>query len=61
MLVSSYSCALSSALELEGYGENLQTFSLISGLWTAAFALGNCVGPTIAGVLYDQVSSDKVY
>ena len=55
VLVSSYSCALSSALKMDGYGEDLATFSIISGLWTAAFALGNCLGPSVAGVLYDQV------
>ena len=55
VVVSSYSCALGSALKMDGYGEDLATFSIISGLWTAAFALGNCLGPSVAGVLYDQV------
>ena len=55
VLVSSYSCVLRSALQIPGYGEDLATFSIISGLWTAAFALGNCLGPSVAGVLYDQV------
>ena len=60
VLVSSYSCALRSALKLDGYGEDLSTFSIISGLWTAAFALGNCLGPSVAGVLFDQVTDDFI-
>ena len=55
VVVSSYSCAVSSALKMDGYGEDLSTFSIISGLWTAAFALGNGLGPSVAGILYDQV------
>jgi len=34
-------------------GEDQEASSLISGLWTAAFALGNFVGPTVGGPLVD--------
>jgi MFS family permease len=27
----------------------------VSGLWTSTFALGSFVGPSVAGILYDQV------
>jgi MFS family permease len=33
----------------------LETYGLISGLWTSTFALGAFVGPSIAGILYDSV------
>jgi MFS family permease len=38
-----------------GFPNNLETYGLISGLWTSTFALGAFVGPSIAGILYDSV------
>lgn len=38
-----------------GFSNNLETYGLISGLWTSTFALGAFIGPSIAGVLYDIV------
>ena len=38
-----------------GFANNLETYGLISGLWTSTFALGAFIGPSIAGVLYDIV------
>merc|ERR1712105_117241 len=55
ILVSSYSCALNAALAMPQFGDNVSTYSLVSSLWTASFALGNFIGPTSAGLLYDQV------
>ena len=57
VVVSSYSACLLSTLAIPSpkYPDSVSTFSLVSGVWTSAFALGNFVGPTIAGVLYDQV------
>ena len=55
VIVSSYSCALSSTLKMDEYQENLSTFSIVSGLWTSAFSLGNCLGPSVTCILYDQV------
>ena len=31
--------------------------SLVSSLWTASYALGNFIGPTFSGTLYEQVTS----
>ena len=57
VVVSSYSACLLSTLAIPSpkYPDSVSTFSLVSGLWTSAFALGNFVGPSLAGVLYDQV------
>ena len=33
----------------------LKVQSLVSGLFTSAFALGNFVGPTLSGILYDSI------
>jgi len=55
ILVSSYSCALNAALAMPQFGDNVSTYSLVSSLWTASYALGNFIGPTSAGLLYDQV------
>lgn len=33
----------------------METYGLISGLWTSTFALGAFIGPSIAGMLYDIV------
>jgi MFS family permease len=38
-----------------GYPNNLETYGLISGLWTSTFALGACIGPSIAGFLFDSI------
>ena len=32
-----------------------QVQSLVSGLFTSAFALGNFTGPTLSGILYDSI------
>ena len=57
VVVSSYSACLLSTLSIPSpkYPDSVSTFSLVSGVWTSSFALGNFVGPTIAGMLYDQV------
>ena len=39
-----------------GFPDNLDTYALISGLWTSAFAFGAFIGPTFAGVLVDKFS-----
>ncbi|KAI4465887.1 major facilitator superfamily [Holotrichia oblita] len=38
-----------------GFPNNLDTFGLISGLWTSTFALGAFVGPSVSGILFDSV------
>lgn len=38
-----------------GFPNNLETFGIISGLWTSAFALGAFIGPSVSGILLDHV------
>lgn len=38
-----------------GFPNNLETFGLISGLWTSTFALGAFIGPSVSGILYDNI------
>lgn len=33
----------------------METFGLISGLWTSTFALGAFIGPSVSGILYDNI------
>merc|ERR1712141_997821 len=40
---------------LNGFPDTIDTYGLISGLWTSVFALGAFVGPTLAGILFDAV------
>ncbi|CAG2069398.1 unnamed protein product, partial [Timema podura] len=42
-----------------GFPNNLETYGLISGLWTSTFALGAFIGPSLAGILYDSVGFRK--
>ena len=58
VLVSTFSSSLAATLSKDGYSDSPSTFSLVSGLWTSAFALGNFVGPSVAGVIYDKVTID---
>ena len=55
VVVSSYSSCLLATLTIQGYSPSVSTYSVVSGLWTSAFALGNFVGPTVAGFIYEQV------
>lgn len=53
-LVASFTDALRTSIE-NGFPNNLETFGLISGLWTSMFALGAFVGPSVSGFLYDNI------
>ncbi|CAH1961754.1 unnamed protein product [Acanthoscelides obtectus] len=53
-LVSSFSDALRTCVA-HGFPNNLETFGMVSGLWTSTFALGAFIGPSIAGILFDAV------
>ncbi|XP_072382231.1 MFS-type transporter SLC18B1-like [Diabrotica undecimpunctata] len=53
-LVASFSDALTTSIG-HGFPNNLDTFGLISGLWTSSFALGAFIGPSISGILYDAI------
>ena len=53
MMVSSFSRAQSYAICI-GFADDIQTYVMISGVWTSAFSLGNFVGPTIGGILVEM-------
>ncbi|KAL7304143.1 hypothetical protein TKK_0003595 [Trichogramma kaykai] len=53
-LVAGFSDALQTAMD-HGFPNDIETYGLISGLWTSTFALGAFIGPTIAGILCDNV------
>ena len=53
-VVGGFSDAHKSAIKC-GFPDTIDTYGLVSGLWTSVFALGNFVGPTLAGVMYEEV------
>ncbi|KAK9888503.1 hypothetical protein WA026_000753 [Henosepilachna vigintioctopunctata] len=53
-LVASFSDALRTSIQ-HGLPNNLETYGLVSGLWTSTFALGAFIGPSVSGILYDKV------
>lgn len=38
-----------------GLPNNIETYGLVSGLWTSTFALGAFVGPSVSGALFDSI------
>ncbi|XP_057671964.1 MFS-type transporter SLC18B1-like [Diorhabda carinulata] len=54
-LVASFSDALRTSVA-HGFPDNVDTYGLISGLWTSSFALGASIGPSISGILYDIIN-----
>ena len=54
VLVASFSCAQLSAVS-HGQPAAADTQAVVAGLFTSAFAAGNFFGPTLSGVLYDEV------
>lgn len=57
-LVASFGDALKTAIVC-GYPNDLETYALVSGLWTSTFALGAFIGPSISGILYDSYGFRK--
>ena len=55
VLVASYSCALKATLQMPEFPEDVTTYSLVSSLWTAAYAFGSFLGTSLAGLLYDSL------
>ena len=53
-VVSGFADAHKSAIG-GGFPDTIDTYGLISGLWTSTFALGAFVGPTVAGILFDNI------
>lgn len=42
-----------------GFPDGIETYGLISGLWTSTFAFGAFFGPSVSGYLYDSVGFRK--
>lgn len=53
-LVASFTDAMRTSIDY-GFPNNLETYGLISGLWTSTFALGAFIGPSVAGILMDSI------
>ena len=47
-MVSTYGRAHKAAIKL-GFKDDIDTYLLISSVWSSSFFLGNFVGPTLAG------------
>lgn len=54
-VVGGFSDAHKSAIKA-GFPDTIDTYGLVSGLWTSVFAFGAFVGPTFGGILYDAVT-----
>jgi len=54
-VVGGFSDAHKSAIKA-GFPDTIDTYGLVSGLWTSVFAFGAFIGPTFGGVLYDAVT-----
>eukprot|EP00092_Neocalanus_flemingeri_P107350 GFUD01137792.1.p1 GENE.GFUD01137792.1~~GFUD01137792.1.p1 ORF type:complete len:280 (+),score=82.29 GFUD01137792.1:238-1077(+) len=54
VLVASFGSAQLAAVTA-GLPDSLEVQSVVSGLFTSSFALGNFCGPTVSGILYDAV------
>merc|ERR1712088_923481 len=54
-VVGGFSDAHKSAIRC-GFPDTIDTYGLVSGLWTSVFAFGAFVGPTFGGILYDAVT-----
>lgn len=56
--MSTFSDALKTAMS-HGFNDGLETYGLVSGLWTSIFAFGAFVGPSVSGFLYDSIGFSK--
>ena len=54
-MLSTFTSCRQATLRIDGYSESVSTTSIVSGLWTAAYASGNFLGPTVGGILVEQV------
>lgn len=42
-----------------GLPDTIETYGLVSGLWTSTFAFGAFLGPSVSGLLYDSIGFRK--
>ncbi|XP_058823767.1 MFS-type transporter SLC18B1-like isoform X1 [Topomyia yanbarensis] len=54
VLVSGFTDSLRTAIA-KGLPDSIETYGLISGLWTSTFAFGAFVGPSVSGLLFDAI------
>ncbi|XP_023933722.1 MFS-type transporter SLC18B1 [Bicyclus anynana] len=54
LLVSTFSDALGTAIS-SGLPNSIETYGLVSGMWTSTFALGAFIGPTVSGLLFQYI------
>jgi len=54
-VVGGFSDAHKSAIRA-GFPDTIDTYGLVSGLWTSVFAFGAFIGPTLGGILYDALT-----
>ncbi|CAD6236491.1 GSCOCG00008210001-RA-CDS [Cotesia congregata] len=54
-LVAAFSDALQTTIA-HGFPNNFETYGLISALWTSSFALGAFIGPSLGGILLDNIN-----
>lgn len=52
VMVSTFTRSQAGALK-HGFEDDIDTYLLISGLWSTAFYLGNFIGPTLGGIFTD--------
>lgn len=57
VLVASFGCAQMAASS--GEMECMEIQAVVSGLFTSSFALGNFLGPTISGIIFDKMGGGK--
>jgi MFS family permease len=54
VLVASFNLSLKKAVEF-GYETNIVTYGIVSSLWMAMFSIGSSIGPSVGGILYDNI------
>jgi len=54
-VVGGFSDAHKSSIKC-GFPDTIDTYGLVSGLWTSVFAFGAFIGPTFGGILYDALT-----
>lgn len=55
VMVASFGCAQVSAVSGDFPSSSMEVQALVSGMFTSSFAIGNFFGPTLSGVLYDEL------
>ena len=50
--IPTFECILDLAIE-KGFGDNVKTYSLVSGLWSSMYSLGEVTGPLFGGLFVD--------